>query len=315
MLIQVRAFEKEGFRLFREDTSKLVEHWCRFTDGCGAQFRSQFCNRDLREAPVDLQLKSASFNYFEANEGKNISDAVGSIAKCAWMRAVSRKAVEGVTNASEVVDVINAHLNKKMPHFSIFKAVAFPSIERIPASEREGLGFDNIMTAHSIVARQDGLIANQLTCLDCTTSTMCPVCKEEDPVIQYRGNSLIEEEERDDTIFDVSDDGQTDGESDDSDADDQIFNRGDIVWAMYARTYYPAKVVGKDDVPEQHQKQLFAVVSKQHVVVMWFGENKYSRVLTTRISPLAESREDSQRAAKPEILVLYNMALAELRND
>ena len=73
---QVQALEKEAFRLFREDTGINVVNWARFSDGCGAQFRSQYCKRDLVKACDDLKLKSASFHYFEANEGKIISDAV-----------------------------------------------------------------------------------------------------------------------------------------------------------------------------------------------------------------------------------------------
>ena len=114
-----------------------------------------------------------------------------------------------------------------------------------------------------------------------------------------------------------ADDGRTDDDGDDdSDSDDEApFNRGDIVWAKYGKSFYPAKVVGKDDVPEQYHKQLFAVHSVKHAVILWYGENRYSRIPFSRITVLAESREDSLRASNPDILPLYNMALAELRND
>ena len=86
---QVRAFEKKAFELFRRDTGKTFKHWYRFTDGCGVQFRSQFVNGDMTTAKEDLGLTHLGFHYFEAHEGKNVPDAVGSIAKCAYMRAVT----------------------------------------------------------------------------------------------------------------------------------------------------------------------------------------------------------------------------------
>ena len=313
---QVRAFEKEAFRLFREDTGINVVNWARFTDGCGAQFRSQYCNGDLMKACDDLQLKSASFHYFEANEGKNISDAVGSIAKCAFMRAVSREEVEGLTSAIEVVDIINTHLSEEMPKFKIMKAVFFPNLTRIPAKDRVGLEFDAIMWTHSITVRKDGLIADQLSCLNCTVSKICPQCLEKDLVIE-KPSASDEYESCDERFYDSMDDGCTDDDDDDDIEDDSEvpFNRGDIVWAKYGRTFYPAKVVGKDDVPKQYHHQLFSIHSVKHAVIMWYGENRYSRIPFSRITILAESREDSLRAANPDILPLYNMALADLRND
>ena len=193
---QVRAFEMEAFRLFRRDTGMTADHWTRFTDGCGAQFRSQYCNADLTNACDDLKLKSASFHYFEANEGKNISDAVGSIAKCAFMRAVARGEVEGIRSASEVVDIINENMSEKMPKFSIMKAVFFPAMERVAAGDRIGLEFDGIMSTHSITLRDDGLIADQLSCLNCATicPALCPECRKKELVVEKPCDSDVDDE-------------------------------------------------------------------------------------------------------------------------
>ena len=70
------SLEKEAFRLFREDTGINSISWAHFSDGYGAQFRYQYYNGDVMKAYDDLKLKRVSFHYFEANEGKIISDAV-----------------------------------------------------------------------------------------------------------------------------------------------------------------------------------------------------------------------------------------------
>ena len=274
-------------------------------------FNHNFVMLIFLKTNIDLALKQSSFHYFNAHEEKNISDAVGSIARCAFIRPVCRRKVEGIENAAEVVDIINANLAEDMPKFRIMKAVHFPRIERIPANERPAYPFDNIMTAHSITVRSDGLIADQLSCLSCTVSTTCPVCMEMELVVE--NPEAVEAEEEED-IQDEEDEGCTDDESDMSD-NEQPFNRGDIVWAKYGKLFYPAKVVGKKDVPIEHHRQLFSGSSDKHAVVMWYGEDKYSRVLVSKITLLAESREDAKRATNQDILLLYNLALADLRND
>ena len=310
--IKVREFEKEAFRLFREDTGKIADHWARFSDGCGAQFRSQFCNSDLIAAPRDLQVKSASFHFFEANEGKNISDSAGSIAKCAYMRAVSRREVEGITSASEVVDIINNNLSEDMPKFKVMRAVHFPQFQRIAAEDRSGVEFYGIMSTHSITLRSDGLIADQLSCLSCTVSEICPACLKKELVVETQGNEEYESDS--DRIYDDEDDGQTDDES--SDEEEGEFNRGDIVWGKYGKNYYPAKVVGKKDTPAEYHEKLFGTHSSKHAVVRWYGENRYSRILYSRMKVLAESREDiALAAARKDIRDLYDLAMSELRND
>ena len=309
---QVRAFEKKACELFRRDTGKTIKHWYRFTDRCGSQFLSQFVNGDMTTAKEDLT--HLGFHYFEAHEGKNVSDAVGSIAKCAYMRAVSRGEVEGISSAKEAVNIINKNLKGKSPKFQFFKAVLFGSIERIAADERKGLEFDGIMATHSIVLRDDGLIADQLSCLVCTPAKLCNSCLEKDLVVEIEEEDALDEEIHE-PLIDDGDIGQTDEEPDEDDTDDVAFNRGQIVWAKYGSKSYPAKIVGKEDVSEKYQKQLFSVNSDGFTVVHWHGENSYSRIKVSKIQILRESREDSKLADQPDILLKYNMALADLRDD
>ena len=121
------------------------------------------------------------------------------------------------------------------------------------------------------------------------------------------------DEEIHEPLIDDGDIGQTDEEPDEDDTNDVAFNRGQIVWAKYGRKSYPAKIVGKEDVSEKYQKQLFSVNSDGFIVVHWYGEN--SRIKVSKIQILGESREGLKLADQPDILLKYNMALADLRDD
>ena len=61
------------------------------SDGCGAQFKSQFCVADFCEAGGRVLGKpgaKVSFIYFESNEGKGESDAHGLVEKMQIERMV-----------------------------------------------------------------------------------------------------------------------------------------------------------------------------------------------------------------------------------
>ena len=83
-----------------------IKYWQRFSDACAAQFRSRKVNGKLLSVKKDFNLDEVSFEYFEANEGKNISDSIGSIVKCAFQRGIV-KLNEGVTEASEIVKILS----------------------------------------------------------------------------------------------------------------------------------------------------------------------------------------------------------------
>lgn len=46
-------------------------------------------NSQLLKAKETFRLNSASFCYFEAHEGKNVSDTIRSIVKCAFMKEIN----------------------------------------------------------------------------------------------------------------------------------------------------------------------------------------------------------------------------------
>ena len=96
------------------------------------QFKSQFVIANLLNIrrKVAASLKSARFCFFEAHEGKNLSDAIGSLAK----QAISRETMttlegfaEGsmLTVAEEIKSRLLAGLNfnedGKVGNFSFFK--------------------------------------------------------------------------------------------------------------------------------------------------------------------------------------------------
>ena len=54
------------FSILRDQQSFKIKHWHRWTDGCGAQFKSRFVNIDLLKAKEVFDLESVTFSYFEA---------------------------------------------------------------------------------------------------------------------------------------------------------------------------------------------------------------------------------------------------------
>lgn len=64
------------FEIIREKLERPITSW-KFSDGCDGQFRPRYCVIDLMKACKRFSLGHASFDYFEANEGKNISDTLG----------------------------------------------------------------------------------------------------------------------------------------------------------------------------------------------------------------------------------------------
>ena len=84
---QVKEFESRMFEIVRSKIRNIT-NWKRFSDGCGQQFRSRFTVADLIKAPSLYNCNQVSMDFYEANEGKNISDTIRSIVKCAYLRGI-----------------------------------------------------------------------------------------------------------------------------------------------------------------------------------------------------------------------------------
>lgn len=92
----VEDFERRAFEIFKEKIHNQVRCWKRFSDGCGVQFWSRYVVANLFEMHASLKLDSISYDRFEANEGKSVSDTLGSITKCAFNRG-NLKLDEGIS--------------------------------------------------------------------------------------------------------------------------------------------------------------------------------------------------------------------------
>ena len=89
-------------------------HWIRKTDNAACQFKCQYVLNNLLKIrkKVSSSLESVRFDYFEANEGKNLSDTLGSIAKQAIERE-SLRASDGVGDNSPDQRMVIAHELKR----------------------------------------------------------------------------------------------------------------------------------------------------------------------------------------------------------
>lgn len=94
----------------------------------------------------ELGLASISYDRFEANEGKSVSDTLGSISKCAFQRGIV-KSDEGIADLSEIIELIKSELNVSTKKFSFFEVVPFDFIER--STKRPHLAIPLISKLHS----------------------------------------------------------------------------------------------------------------------------------------------------------------------
>ena len=145
---QVSAFEERMFEILREKIPHEIISWQRWTDGAGHEFRSRFCNAELLKLKKTLKLENASFEYFEAHEGKNVSDALGSIIKNKVKRIMTEYP-HGVRSAAEIVELLSI-MPDATEKFSFMVVEDFKEISRIPAEERVAIMLPNILKLNSI---------------------------------------------------------------------------------------------------------------------------------------------------------------------
>ena len=90
---QAKMFEIRAFEVIREKINQPIYNWKQFSDGCAGQFRSRFTAASMFPMKEKLGLENISFDFFEAHEGKSVSDTIGSIVKCAFLRGVHKMCV------------------------------------------------------------------------------------------------------------------------------------------------------------------------------------------------------------------------------
>lgn len=307
---QVSRFEERMFQILRDKVPHQIHHWQRWSDGCGHQFRSRFCNAEIQKIQKRLQLQSVKWEYFEAHEGKNLSDALGSMIKTKCLRKMLDHP-DGVRSAGDVVDLIS-DLPESTEKFSFIAVEEFKEFDRIPPKDRDDIPIQSILKVHSIKTVPCGLLAQLQTCTSCSPSILCDKCLELPPTV------ITEEAE------DSEDDGErvcdddiaiTDNDSDsEDDTENTETNFGYAVWAKYYRTWYPSKVVSANELPASLKKKL--ANSEGLVPVQWYGDSSYSLIQQRNVDTLAQNRIDEARAAvSVDMLVKYNNALSDVHND
>ena len=132
---QVQQFERRMFQIVRERLGRPINNWIRFSDGCGAQFKSGFVAADIFDAPTTFDINTVAFNFFASHEGKSASDSIGSIVKCAFVRGMLKNE-QGVCNIDDILDVILSETKlstKKFDHFIVEKFGRFQ--KKLPLPE------------------------------------------------------------------------------------------------------------------------------------------------------------------------------------
>ena len=289
---QVKAFENRMFEMVRNDFGLNMTHWQRWLDGCGAQFKSKFVNSNLLKAKESFQLENASLSYFEAHEGKNASDTIGSIVKCTFLKGIANEN-QGIGKASDV-ELVARNTKTETKKFDLFVVEEFLSMERIEEHDRPNFEIKGITKVHQLYVRDAGLIAEECSCMDCSHDRLCNECVNKE-FYQIDEESDDSEDEDADEIIDDDDLGCSDDDeediSDDEDVHDSCsnFGPGDIVWGKYGRKFFPAKIVSFNQLPEKVQAGLGKSRKADSVIVQWYGEDNYSWVKTRNIDELSNA--------------------------
>ena len=163
---QVQHFEEAMFKVIRDKVRDGICYWSRFTDGCGAQFKSKHTVAELMEAPIKFNLLQAGFHFFASHEGKNLSDTIGSHVKAALRRGMLKDEDLEVRTVDQAIAVINSNLKDKTKTFQFFLVQPFPEFER--NLSRKELAITGIKQLHSMTVVSDNLYAREISCINCT---------------------------------------------------------------------------------------------------------------------------------------------------
>ena len=114
---QVLQFESCAVEILRNKGVK-IENLARFFDTCSGQFRSQYCNWDLKQKKTILNIPgNVKHHYFEPNEGKNLSDTIGALAKQAFKRGMIKNYI-GISTIGDIVKLIQENLKTETQNCS-----------------------------------------------------------------------------------------------------------------------------------------------------------------------------------------------------
>ena len=333
---QVQAFEKRIVEIVKEKTGLSFHHLVRFSDGCGAQFKSRFCVDDLCQMP-DKVLHCSENNdcrvqahYFASHEGKSDSDTAGSLEKLRAERVILRNKNLVITNAAQLVDAISAAApeDSSTAKYSFRVIEEMPVLDRLASNLRPSIPIKGIMQMHFLGLEDGSLKIKKISCLDCLQmGRECEKCRElppfKSPQQLHDSLSLFLSDhadgKEDDDGEDMSDieavvpeflDEETDSEEESAEEEEEDecdggITEGCFVWAPFGRRMFPAQIVSLATVPVNLHHQLKTNQSG-HVVVKWVGEvdhrgdsvNRFSPFPIQKLELLGESASDHSLAKR-----------------
>ena len=147
---QVQAFEKRIVEIVQLKAGNIFKKIIRFSDGCGAQFKSRFCLADLCQMSGKVlgqdQECRVQAHYFASHEGKSDSDTAGSLEKLRAERILLRNEHLVITNAAQLVNAIQA----AAPPLECSAAAkySFRLVDRVASHLRPAVPVKGIMKLH-----------------------------------------------------------------------------------------------------------------------------------------------------------------------
>ena len=338
---QVEKFERRLINIHSEKFGMKVRYWMRDSDGCQGEFKSQKTVFKLTEAPVNvLDLHpddtdyKIEFNFFESHEGKNKSDGIGSLVKMYLERAIRTKQNLKIQCAADAVLAINQEISdarkrfettESTKNYKLWVVEEYPRFDRVEDSK--GLKIIGIRQIHSLCLSSIGVIARKVSCLECGFSEICQDCSNlkisipRDTITELVSAGCDEEDGEEDELatpdFESDDEADIEDATEASDVETDIdeeteFEIGDVVWVMWHRRFYAAKIVSLADVPEQFHRQL-KTSSSDYLIVKFYADGLYTRTHKSKVDNLGENIVDKQRAKFN--LEAYHEALADLVYD
>ena len=113
---QIADFNRRTLEIMKELGVK-VNNWTRLSDGCASQYKNKYTVLKLTETVEmienvfgDTITGTVRFETFGSYEGKNESDALGSLVKNVLTNAINkdRDVIIAINDAKDAVKVINA---------------------------------------------------------------------------------------------------------------------------------------------------------------------------------------------------------------
>ena len=318
---QVEVFEKRMIEICEARCGQFFLNWNRWSDNCSGQFKSRNTLGKLVGA-AEAVLEEESYvdcnvvwEFLEANEAKNESDTIGGFSKTALRQAMLRDPEILIRTAEEMVAVIQRGLDKSLTGSEKYN---FVHVEAIPRFDRETVSVEipvkGIRSLHSFSMLNGGILASQLSCLDCTVAPKCAACligklsvtrEAVEAAVEYQRDCLAEDSEDEiEAEFEESDaesgddvasnanveDDENSGGSD-HEEEQSWCDPGSVVWVLWGRRRYPAKVVLLPDLPTDIRANLRKDDGKS-LIVQFFGDLDFSRVNLAKLTELGQTSQD-----------------------